>query len=59
MSRRIQEIEVQRVLKSRSERSRLVPESQSIQDAIDAILLVLGLSEDEARYITRRLEEML
>jgi hypothetical protein len=60
MSRRIQEIEAQRVLKSRSERSRLAPESQSIQDAIDAILFrCYGLSEDDARYITRRLEEML
>jgi hypothetical protein len=38
MSRWIQEIEAQRVLKNRSERSSLSPESQPIQDAIDAVL---------------------
>ena len=60
MSRRIQEIEAKRVLKSRSERSRLAPESQPIQDAIDAVLFrCYGLSEDDARYIDQRLKEML
>jgi hypothetical protein len=59
MSRRIQEIEAQRLLKSRSERSRLAPESQSIQDAINAILFrCYALSEDDAAYITQRLQEM-
>jgi len=60
MSRRVQGIEAKRVLKNRSERSRLAPESQPIQDAIDAVLLrCYGLSEEEARYIEKRLEEML
>lgn len=60
MSRRIQKIETKRVLRNRSERSRLAPESQPIQDAIDAVLFwCYGLSEDEARYIEKRLEEML
>ena len=60
MSRRIQEIEAKRVLKNRSERSRLAPESQPIQDAIDAVLFhCYGLSENDARYIEKRLEEML
>ena len=60
MSRRIQGIEGKRVLKNRSERSRLAPESQPIQDAIDAVLFrCYGLTEDEGRYITRRLGEML
>jgi len=60
MSRRIQEIEAKRVLKSRSQRSRLAPESQPIQDAIDAVLFrCYGLSDDDARYIEQRLKEML
>ncbi len=60
MSRRIQEVEARRILKNRSERSRLAPESQPIQDAIDAVLFrCYGLTEDEGRYITRRLREML
>lgn len=60
MSHRIQEIEVQRPLKNRSERSNLAPESQPIQNAIDAVLFrCYGLSEDEAAYITQRLKEML
>ena len=60
MSRRIQGIEGKRVLKNRSERSRLAPEGQPIQDAIDAVLFrCYGLTEDEGRYITRRLGEML
>ena len=60
MSRRIQAIEAKRVLKNRSERSRLAPESQPIQDAIDAVLFrCYGLSDDDAHYVKRRLEEML
>lgn len=60
MSRSIQKIEAKRVLKNRSERSRLAPESQPIQDAIDAVLFrCYGLSEDDANYIEKRLEEML
>jgi hypothetical protein len=60
MSRRIQKIEAKRVLKNRSERSRLAPESQPIQDVIDAVLFrCYGLSDDEAKYIEARLEEML
>ena len=60
MSRQIQDIEANRVLKSRAERSRLTLNSQPIQDTIDAILFrCYGLSKDEADYITRRLEEML
>lgn len=60
MSCRIQQIEARRVLKSRSERSHLAPESQPIQDAIDAVLFhCYGLSEDESKYIEKRLKEML
>lgn len=60
MSRRIQEIEAKRVLKNRSDRSRLAPESQPIQNAIDAVLFhCYGLSDDEAQYMEKRLEEML
>jgi len=60
MSRQIQKIEAARVLKNRSERSRLAPESQPIQDAIDKVLFrCYGLSDEEAEYISRRLQEML
>jgi type I restriction-modification system DNA methylase subunit len=60
MSHRIQKIEEKRLLKNRSERSRLAPESQPIQDAIDGVLFrCYGLSDDEARYIGSRLKEML
>jgi hypothetical protein len=60
MSRRIQQIEAKRVLKNRSERSRLAAESQPIQDAIDAVLFrCYGLSDDDARYVAERLKEML
>ena len=60
MSRRIQQIEAKRVLKSRSERSHLAPESQPIQDAIDSVLFrCYGLSDDDAKYISQRLKEML
>ena len=60
MSSRIQQIEGVRVLKNRSERSRLAPESQPIQDAIDKVLFrCYGLSDDDAQYIEKRLKEML
>ncbi|MFQ5853652.1 MAG: Eco57I restriction-modification methylase domain-containing protein, partial [Candidatus Binatia bacterium] len=60
MSRRIQEIEAKRILKSRSERSHLAPESQPIQDAIDTLLFrCYGLSQEDAHYIEQRLGEML
>lgn len=60
LSHRIQKIEAKRVLKKRSERSHLAPESQPIQDAIDSALFrCYGLSGDDAEYIERRLEEML
>jgi hypothetical protein len=60
LSRRIQEIEGKRVLANRSERSRLAPESQQIQDVIDAVLFhCYGLTDEDAKYITSRLSEML
>jgi len=60
MGRKIQEIEARRILKNRSERSRLASESQPIQDGIDAVLFrCYGLTENEGLYITRRLREML
>jgi len=60
MSRQIQKIEAARVLKNRSERSRLAPESQPIQNTIDRILFrCYGLSDEEAEYISKRLQEML
>ena len=60
MSMHIQKIESERVLSARSERSRLAPESQPIQDAIDRVLFhCYGLSEDDAQYIEKRLTEML
>ena len=60
MSCRIQRIETARVLKNRSERSHLAPESQPIQDTIDAILFrCYGLSDDDALYVSKRLKEML
>ena len=60
MSRRIQQIERNRVLESRSARSRLASEAQPIQDAIDAVLFnCYGLTPEEGDYISRRLEEML
>jgi len=60
MNRPIQKIEAKRMLKNRSERSRLAPESRPIQDSIDAVLFrCYGLSDEEAQYIEKRLEEML
>jgi AAA15 family ATPase/GTPase len=60
MSRHVQRIEAKRFLKSRSEHSHLAPQSQLVQDAIDAILFrCYGLSDDDAKYISRRLKEML
>jgi hypothetical protein len=60
MSRAIQSIEANRVLKNRSERAHLAPESQAIQDVIDAVLFrCYGLSDDDAAHVERRLKEML
>ena len=60
MSRRIQDIEARRQLATRSERSSLSPEGQSIQDAIDKVLFrCYGLSQDDAHHIEKRLTEML
>jgi Eco57I restriction-modification methylase len=60
MSRMIQKIESTRILERRSERAHLSPESQPIQDAIDAILFrCYGLSDEDSEYISRRLKEML
>jgi len=60
MCRGIQEVEGKWVLRNRSERSSLARESQVVQDAIDAVLSHYhGLSDDEARYVIRRLGEML
>jgi len=40
--------------------TRLAPESQPIQAAIDAVLFqCYGLSEDDAKYIEKRRDEML
>ncbi len=60
MSRRVQKIESQRVLKNRSERSALAFESAPIQATIDALLFrCFGLSTEEGAYIGVRLTEML
>ena len=60
MSTKIRSVEADRVLKHRSDRSHLAPENQPIQAAIDTLLFrCYGLSDDDARYIERRLEEML
>ncbi len=60
MSREIQKSEANRVLQNRSERSRLAPESQVIQDAIDQVLFrCFGLTDAEGAYIEKRLKEML
>jgi len=60
MDRRIRGIEASRTPPRGGERSRLAPESQPIQDAIDAVLFrCYGLSEDDAGYVDSHLEEML
>lgn len=60
MSQRIQETEAKRMLKNRAERAHLAPESQPIQEAIDASLFrCYGLSQDDAQYVEQRLTEML
>lgn len=60
MSQRIQDHEAKRDLRTRAERSQLAPKSQPIQDAIDIVLFrCYGLSDDDARYVERRLQEML
>ena len=56
----VQEVEAGRVLGNRFERSRLAPESQVVQDIIDATLFrCYGFSLAESSYITSRLENML
>ena len=60
MSCKVRNIETSRTLSNRAERSHLSPESQPIQDVIDKVLFrCYGLSEDDARYIEKRLREML
>ena len=60
MSIRVREIEADRKMNNRAERSHLAPESQPIQDVIDRVLFrCYGLSDDDADYIERRLGEML
>ena len=60
LSLHLRAIESKRILSGRAERSRLAPESQPIQDAIDRVLFrCYGLSEDDARYVEKRLTEML
>ena len=60
LCRRIQVIEARRTLKSRSERSRLSPESQLFQDIIDKVLFrCYGLRDEDAQHIRERLADML
>lgn len=60
MCRRICEIEAQRQLSNRSDRSHLAEESQPIQDTIDHIMFAcIGLSQEEGRFVDARLREML
>ena len=60
LSRKIQAIEADRHLSRRSERAFLAPESQKLQDVIDAVLFrCYGLTDAEAAYVEHRLEEML
>jgi len=57
---RIEVIEGQRVLTKRSDRSHLSPESESIQQVIDAVLFrYYGLSEEEGTFVEGRLGVML
>ncbi len=60
LCKKVQEVESKRLMKSRSERSRLDERSQKIQNIIDSTLSkTYGLSENEASYIEKRLTEML
>ena len=60
LSQRIQQIEAERVLKRRSDRSVLADESVPIQEVIDGVLYrCFGLSDEEGRYVALRLREML
>ena len=60
MTRHIHDIESQRQIATRTERSSLSPESQPIQDVIDKVLFrCYGLSHDDAQYIEMRLPRML
>ncbi len=60
LCRNIEAVEAKRHLKTRSDRSRLAPESQAFQDAIDAILFrCYGLSENDQKFVEARLKVML
>jgi hypothetical protein len=56
----IQQIEAERILSNRFERSQLAPESQAAQEVIDATFYrCYGFSIEESAYINGRLENML
>ena len=60
LSNKIGKIENRRVLKNRSERSRLDYQSQKLQDIIDVVLFnCYGLDDEESNHIEKRLGEML
>ena len=60
LSNKIGKIETRRVLKNRSERSRLDYHSQKLQDIIDVVLFnCYGLDDEESNHIEKRLGEML
>lgn len=58
-ARNISSIESSRRI-SRRERSQLAPEAQPLQDLIDLLVYKMaGLTEDEARGLEQRLQQML
>lgn len=60
LSRQIQSLESERIVKRRAERSHLGKEAQVLQDEIDDIIFsTLGLNKSEVHYIKGRLKEML
>jgi hypothetical protein len=60
LCKRIERTEAKRVLRTRSDRSHLAPDSQTLQDVIDAVLFrYYGLSDEERNYIEGRLKVML
>jgi len=60
LCKRLQKLESERIMKSRSERSHLADQSQKIQDLFDNVLYkAYGLSEEEASYVENRLTQML
>ena len=60
LAERIEEIEVSRELRSRSERAFLAPESEEIQAVIDDVLFAcFGLTNGDAGHVRARLGEML